>query len=420
MTSIGKNINKNAMVRDKRILAQQALANTMARLVDQADHGQKSAMIKIHAIWETAKAVPKEYSMNPQLGKLRSKYGKEVSRKLHGALLRAYFANDNVRLHGQPHVEPAGGRLAWFLRSDYDRRNTNNSCGLPQETLDDSQAWDDTLGDFTEEGFEGEFPEDFSPREALITASLAAGSHGWQVLEAKDLPKIRDSVERCRMATGSDLESDGCEIRKDRKSYRHSGMTFSDSVRHAIGPWSYEFIDQDGNAITLGYEGMASTMQCVKCGALLAGDTCLNPDCGYNPRWDLEQDSHERVEYFAQANAKKWLGDTRLERSDAFEDEWLLANAKVPKGALTRSYQDLWAHYRGAQLRIAKAIRRAPKDHSLWSLMYLTKDQFLVLEQVYAARLGLLGVEQTQYGERARIGQRRLTDKEVMRKQGLV
>jgi len=370
------------------------LSNTLNSLYAQAAKGDKVPAAKLHAIWMVGAEIPNDFAAIPEVT--------PASRRMRGRILAllvtVYISLDRDMLSSGRHVEPTHSRIARWAESEEKRirreRMAHDTDGLENLAVlfNDSEAF---------------IASDCCDFEA---GQLIADSHGYKVVDDSNLDKLETQAERAHiMATTADLLADGCSLNRSGK-LEHGGMDFSDAVRAEIGPWTYEFTTEDGEVVRLGYQGPAGQPTCPKCDGKFdhEGD-CV--DCGFNPRWDDEHtawaeyiDNEERIE-------NGYLADERRERGDRFALEFERA-ASCPADRLVKEYRAAWTRYRARHLAIGRALIHAPKGHGLWGHVWLSKQQWAVIEAAYAARARRTTVD--KYGRPA-IARERLRKEEVIR-----
>jgi len=351
---------------------QQTLANTMGSLYRRAREGDPTVTAaKVAAAWTVAAETPKYWVTETPP---KSTVGMRL--RLFALLAWVVVALDRTRIDSGLHVEPTHSNVARWAKSQA-------KIVRRERLAADTAAYGDHAVCITDADA---FHSDYGDFEA---GQLIADCHGYKTIdESNTLGELeRFAKSSHRMASESDLISDGCEPSRHSKgrSLKHNGMDFADAVRDEIGPWMHEFTTEEGELVRMGYQGSGASATCDKCdGALDIDGTCF--DCGYNPTWDDEAAAYDDEANYAESQAKRYLADGRVERSNRFATEFEHA---ANCSDIVEHYRLAWVRYRDAQIRIGNALEHAPKGHGLWGLTHITKEQFAAIEFVYAKRSGL-------------------------------
>lgn len=349
----------------------QTLAHTVESLYRRAREGDASVTpAKIAAAWTVATEIPKHWvTETPPVSTPFMRL------RLFALLAWAVVGLDRVRIDSGLHVEPENSKIARWSKSQ------EKMVRKKRQMADTAGMGDHAVCSTDVDAFHSNYVN-------FEAGQLIADCHGYKTIdESNTLGELeRFTKSSHRMASESDLISDGCSDvkRKGLIAMEHGGMDFADAVRDEIGPWMYEFTTEEGKLICMGYQGSGALDTCDKCdGRLDSDNTCF--DCGYDPLWDNQVEAFDKEADYAEAQAKRYLADSRVERSGRFADEFEHA---VYCSNIVENYRLAWARYRDAQIRIGNALDHAPKGHGLWGLTHITKEQFAAIEFVYAKRSG--------------------------------
>jgi len=243
----------------------------------------------------------------------------------------------------------------------------------------------------------------------LIAGQLMGDCHGAMVLDKDKLERIEAQVIKVHhMATVEDMEDDGMEL-NDKGKLTHKGISFADAVCDEVGPWTYDF-DIDGEEIRLGYQGTMSTETSPCCDEPMMDDGRC-PGCGKDIRKEMEDNTWAAEQEHWACVEGGYMSDLRKERAHRFDLEFDRA-VNCPAERIVQEYRAAWVRYRMAHLAIGRAVKSAPKGHGLWSHVWLTKDQWAVVEVAYASRARRTKVD--QYG-RPDIARERLVKADVIK-----
>jgi hypothetical protein len=287
------------------------------------------------------------------------------------ATLRAWELGSQARKSGL-HKDPVGSRIQWWAKKQRDL--------IPLAKLEEPE---------TEIEIEIETEISVNPSDGLTE------------MDEETLKRAAFSESRShKMAQPNELDNELNWYDDEGNQHRRSGVSMADS----IGPWAYALTDSEGEEII-----SEETGKPVILGYESSGEFEI-PD-----RWEQESEAHVLDMHCQEGLIKGDLSDEKAERGNRFSEEFMLAS-ETPEQDLTAAYKAAWVRYRSAQLGLSRALKSAPLDHGLWSRVYLTKDQWGILEAVYASRTGLNKkyVLESQYGkmERAEIARQRPNDQQ--------